>query len=84
MVEYKITKRKIDDKIVYSYRGFTIRDARGYNNPYANWTVKNSEGQLVVSHTETRKQAIEWIDSFCEEMNEYVNDIDYIELGANS
>tara|TARA_Y100000401_G_C8247929_1_gene186565 strand:- start:138 stop:383 length:246 start_codon:yes stop_codon:yes gene_type:complete len=80
MTTYKITKRKLGDKIFYDYRGFTIKDDRGYNDPYANWTVKNPEGQLVVSHTETKKQSIEWIDSFCEEMNDSINEIDYNEL----
>ena len=82
MTKYKLTKEKFSTHTtVWHYRGFTLTDARLYGSPYANWRVINPEGQLVVSHTETRKQAIEWVDGYCKEMNDYVNSIEFNNIG---
>ena len=87
MTKYKLTKEKLLDGIQWHYRDFIIVDTRFHGTRFANWCVFTTKlvehfetGEIVSVINQpiysngngTRKDMIDWVDRYYEEMNDYV------------
>ena len=81
MTKYKLEKH-FDGRPCYKYRDFVIADKNVFLNTPSTWVVKLSNGKEIYSNGNgTRKEMIEWVDGYYQDMNEFVNSNEFNEIG---
>ena len=88
MTKFKLKKIDYFGETAYLYRDFFIQDVRFYDSPYPSWEVfnirfgKNPDTNDTIIHkgkmiyhngNGTRKEMMEWVDEYYQEMDQFVN-----------
>jgi len=81
MTKYKLEKKENSLNIEWHYRDFIIENKFSYLNTYPVWVVKFPNGVEVYSNGNgTRKEMIEWVDGYYQDMNDFVNSEELISI----
>ena len=82
MTKFKLEKEVLPfNTIIWHYRDFIIKN-KSPNSPYPVWVVKFSNGKEIYSNGNgTRKEMIEWVDGYYQDMNDFVNSNELNEIG---
>jgi|TARA_R110002020_G_scaffold333688_1_gene549144 hypothetical protein len=77
MTKYKLEKHN-DGRPCYKYRDFVIANKNVFLNTPATWVVKLEGVVLHQNGNGTRKEMMEWVDGYFQEMNDFLNSSQFI------